>query len=492
MNSELIIYFDYSLINELLKDKKINEYQLDVKNIDNIRKIINTTPDGEINPFYNSFTDTYGTINLPEIIVSAPYTRKASLAQQARRGRESYYKAGKKIAPILASIPIGAGLAAMGTTGLLGLNVNPIDVASVVIDPSDPINYLPLSRYGAKVANQLRPKNIRKHVYMSKSPIGYNFGETPKKVIKGILSGKTPDINKAPWEKYNSEWDLLSDTYGVPIEKTMQARTDAWRMYMGFPQKYNTFSPSKSYLGAYTDVEGISALDELPNNILNGKSQYDFINTTGGGIGIPKIDYLGQKGSDVYGLITTKDVWDLHPFSRGDDRIINRIVSQMFHKTIGNKMRRFSSGLSKIAHRFMYDQKEIDNFFKNADEFDLEIFDPSMFPSSSILSRKIGEKLEGISNYITDNSFPNFNRLKPLEDKIAKTEIGSLIGAKPFTVIHEIPFTKSIDVDALTLGESITSVPYIIKKGFKDSDLLPTEAYRFKKMFPYLDYKYKK
>jgi hypothetical protein len=50
----------------------------------NIQRVLHTTPEGEVNPFYNSLDDTYGSVELPEITVTAPYTRKASLAQQAR------------------------------------------------------------------------------------------------------------------------------------------------------------------------------------------------------------------------------------------------------------------------------------------------------------------------------------------------------------------------------------------------------------------------
>lgn len=106
----------------------------------NIQKVLHTTPEGEINTFYNSIDDTYGTVELPDVVVTAPYTRKASLAQQARRGAQAYYDAGKKAAPVLATIPFGAaGLAAVSTLGINAVS----DLISLASDPLDPTNYVP-------------------------------------------------------------------------------------------------------------------------------------------------------------------------------------------------------------------------------------------------------------------------------------------------------------------------------------------------------------
>ena len=41
INSELIIYFDYGMIDQLFKDVKIYDYQIDVINIKDIKNIIN-------------------------------------------------------------------------------------------------------------------------------------------------------------------------------------------------------------------------------------------------------------------------------------------------------------------------------------------------------------------------------------------------------------------------------------------------------------------
>ena len=68
---------------------------------------------GEKNPFYNRLTDDYGTVELPEVSVTAPITWKGVNAQKAKRGRQAYYKGAETAFKVAAPLVAGAGLASM-------------------------------------------------------------------------------------------------------------------------------------------------------------------------------------------------------------------------------------------------------------------------------------------------------------------------------------------------------------------------------------------
>lgn len=445
---------------------------------------------GERNPFYNMSDDTYGTVPLGQVEVTpkykTPQAKERALNMAAgRRGATYVQKAMHKYAtPIGAAIMGGAALGAMGSSGMLSPVINPIDVASVAIDPTDPLNYVSLIRGAGKIGNQLRPSNLRKHVYVNKEPFGYtDFGKTAKGIAKGVLSGKTPDITKVEWETLNNPNVIALDDYGIPGQKVLEARTDAYRKYLKFPQKYDTFTPSKSYIGAYTDVEGIKQLNRLPESAVAGKPTFDFVNSSGGNVGIPNITHLGEVGDRRYGIITTKDTWDLHPFSRNDTKLREKLKSK-YNTLIGKKMYKLSSKIDNLGNTLSYDGKAIDEFLKTADEFDLEGFEPSMFPSNSRIRRKLGEGLKKTARFIEDKRYPEFNFLKKAEDRLANLEVGSLIGAEPFTVINEVPFTELKEFDFI---ENKTKRRAI--KGFLDNDnLLTREAYDYMKLNPHLSY----
>lgn len=125
------------------------QIQKDVQMQNQLYDINHTDPaTGEKNPFYNRLTDDYGTVELPEVQVTAPITWKGVNAQKAKRGREAYYKGAETAFKVAAPIVAGAGLASMAGAGLMSSVINPIDFGFIAADPTQPLNYIPFGLQG--------------------------------------------------------------------------------------------------------------------------------------------------------------------------------------------------------------------------------------------------------------------------------------------------------------------------------------------------------
>lgn len=95
---------------------------------------------GEYNPFYTASDDTYGTVSIPEVTVTAPWTKLGRNNADARRGMHYVQQGLEDAAKVAAPIVAGAALPAMASTGALGTIT---DLASIVLNPLDPLNYIP-------------------------------------------------------------------------------------------------------------------------------------------------------------------------------------------------------------------------------------------------------------------------------------------------------------------------------------------------------------
>lgn len=119
-------------------------------------RINHTDPNiGEYNPFYNAFDDTYGTVPLSEVSVTAPWTKLGRNNADARRGMHYVQQGLEDAAKVAAPIVAGAVLPAIASTGALGTIT---DLASIATNPLDPLNYLPYAKKAASLGKQI--KNI--------------------------------------------------------------------------------------------------------------------------------------------------------------------------------------------------------------------------------------------------------------------------------------------------------------------------------------------
>lgn len=347
-----------------------------------------------------------------------------------------------------------------GNTGFLNeesYNKNPItgEVVNFVGDMFGP-GVTKAGVRGIEIANQLRPSNLRKHIYMSKAPFGYSFGDTPKKVIKGVLSGKTPDIDNPEW--FNDETikkilpNITNETINTYGKHALKARDDAWRKYLKLPERWGIFTENSNYPGTFTDVQGIENLKgmEIPPQI-KGNYQYDFVNSSGGNVGIPVIhDYKDDVTNKIYGITTTTDIWDLHPFRKEGNTLLNKITNKNLKRDLA-----IQNGISSILEgsEFLlkHNIKKARQFVKNNNidtSFGIEdnIINKFQYPENSI-RYKLGTKVKFLSNELNNLYDKRYNWIKPLSDKLSNFEVGKLVGAKPFTVVNEIPWTRKFDID---------------------------------------------
>lgn len=310
---------------------------------------------------------------------------------------------------------------------------------------------------------RLRPSNLRKHIFENISPIGYDKPISRiKEAFKSALSGAEADIDNPSWFNNKSAQDL--NTYNAGITKKMfgphalEARFDAWRKYLGLPQKFNTWTESPIVKGAYTDTKGISNLKVLPKD-----QSVDFINSAGGKVAndIEEFTTRGYNGQK-YGVSHIRDTWDLQPLSKLRGNIIeDKVIRPLYNTTIGKANRKLSSSLHKFINKYGYDNKSIKG--------------------------KLAHKLSGLDDIVNNKGYYVINKnsklsklTNKLSDKIKNFEASSLLpGAKPFKIAYDIPWTNEVFPN----NEMV--------KGFNMIDNLPTEVYRYKLKNPLLDYKYR-
>lgn len=338
---------------------------------------------------------------------------------------------------------------------------------------------------------RLRPSNLRKHIFENISPIGYDKPISRiKEAFKSALSGAEADIDNPSWFNNKSAQDL--NTYNVGITKNMfgphalEARFDAWRKYLGLPQKFNTWTESPIVKGAYTDTKGISNLKVLPKD-----QSVDFINSAGGNVAndIEEFTTRGYNGQK-YGVSHIRDTWDLQPWSRLRGNIIeDKVIRPLYNTTIGKANRKLSSSLHKFINKYGYDNEAIQKYLNENGEEALDNLSDVIeyFADTKSIKGKLAHKLSGLYDIVNNKGYYVINKnsklsklTNKLSDKIKNFEVGSLLpGAKPFKIAYDIPWTNEVFPN----NEMV--------KGFNMIDNLPTEAYRYKLKNPLLDYKYR-
>lgn len=338
---------------------------------------------------------------------------------------------------------------------------------------------------------RLRPSNLRKHIFENISPIGYDKPISRiKEAFKSALSGAEADIDNPSWFNNKSAQDL--NTYNVGITKNMfgphalEARFDAWRKYLGLPQKFNTWTESPIVKGAYIDTKGISNLKVLPKD-----QSVDFINSAGGNVAndIEEFTTRGYNGQK-YGVSHIRDTWDLQPWSRLRGNIIeDKVIRPLYNTTIGKANRKLSSSLHKFINKYGYDNEAIQKYLNENGEETLDNLSDVIeyFADTKSIKGKLAHKLSGLDDIVNNKGYYVINKnsklsklTNKLSDKIKNFEASSLLpGAKPFKIAYDIPWTNEVFPN----NEMV--------KGFNMIDNLPTEAYRYKLKNPLLDYKYR-
>lgn len=376
------------------------------------------------------------------------------------------------------------------------------------LSPVDPIGEFvvgnaiasPIMNRAFGIMRNLTPQNLRNHWYVSKPPIGYGgVKDAVKRQIKGVLSGKKADIDNPWW--FNSESAKQLENYAyVPdyiteIEKreylkqfgkhALEARADAWRMHNLIPQKFNTFTENPRHPGSFTDIEGIRKLKWIPPQV-QGEPQVDFVNSVGGNVGIPTITNLGagipDKGviAQNFGVTTTSDLFDLHPFSRTADKLRPRIINPIWNNYILKPTHKMTHKIYKAVDPLRYDVKAGNDWLSQANDMEVDFFDPDMFPKKGI-SRYIGDVIAETTDKINDVvRLPKFKSLESIENRMSNLEVGDITGGKPFLVQYDIPWTsKTTYVNNLKnhLGTERTERTL----GFNSENILPKQVRDWRK-----------
>lgn len=220
-----------------------------------------------------------------------------------------------------------------------------------------------------------------------------------------------------------------------------KTRQDAWRIYLGMQPQNGTYIKNAdgtySYsldkmADAYSNADGVL----LWNIMENTKNQkHDFIGQSHGGLWeakSTKIDEI-KDGHDTYSFenIRIGDRWDLNPFERQGDRLI----SDRINSKIGQ------AGFNYFNHK-----------------------------GNVWAANKFNNVIDKVLNNKLTNTF---------DDKIAKFEVGKLLGGKPFYMQTDIPYTvkTSIKLDNFMnmspdFYESSISFGRNIPEGYLDPALL--------------------
>lgn len=162
-------------IKNILQDTRTDHKMPLIQSID---LDIHTTLDGEYNPFYNSYTDTYGTVPLKGVEIVAPLTQQARRKIEARRGARYIDEGKRKAAPYVGTIVGGAVASAMSSAGLLWKT---LDAANILMNPTDPTNYvripnIRLGRWSAKFPEYGNPKKTFRQVHLDALDDYYKSG----------------------------------------------------------------------------------------------------------------------------------------------------------------------------------------------------------------------------------------------------------------------------------------------------------------------------
>jgi hypothetical protein len=236
----------------------------------------------------------------------------------------------------------------------------------------------PIATNSYRIARNLTPEMRRLNLYISKGPYSYSgVGSTLKTYANNILTKNKSQMlleSENPDWDYPDAWKSVHREYGVDYDVGRKARIDAYRLYNLMPQKYNTFEKSPSYLNTYTAKKDIENLSEFPKFIsqeIGNKPSgvfTDFINGSGGGVGY-RVSNIGYGTPDKYGLnktfglLTTKDIWDVNPFERTSSGIFKTFPELNKPFISYNRLKNnISSKFRNIGESLSINNKEYDDY----------------------------------------------------------------------------------------------------------------------------------
>lgn len=368
-------------------------------------------------------------------------------------------------------------------------------VLSGLGDVADATGMFDVVRLGKKIATPLYRAG---HAYVNISPAGYDHPiERGKKYLEDLLSGKQADISKPKWEGQQlpeQTTGYVEQSIGNPEQRVIvskMGRVDAWRKYLGLPEKYKvyiqnpdgTFSYNMKMIDAITEGKFSPLLDHADGELntlgrISSSHGPDFVtgaggNLTGNTTRLISIDPDGTK----HGIQTIEDTWDLHPFSRKSDRLLEKLYDKhvarpktklgYFFKELGNAMSIDSKAYNRAYNEYIdqmrrkYGEKKLQEFLGYGVA---GIPDPDYFQRRGPIG-KIGRWFsEKGDKIIPEVNYEVPQVLKNLDQKIGSFEVGPILGGKPFTMKTEIPVKVIQRNPAKEPISHIDKVKYDIRK----------------------------
>ncbi len=196
--------------------KAAQGYQTGSAGIDDLAarlaQVAHTDPNGTFNPYYDSFTDTYGPVVMPQVTVDGQLTWDASRKAAGRIGanavREGMGAAFNVAAPIVA----GAALPAISSVGALGPAT---DVAGIALDPLNPLNYASyVSRISPHVQELINASRAAEMANLQKRA---DYANQQYKIIERVMDD--PSYMKRAEEAAK----LYGDDYTIPYADMFMA-----------------------------------------------------------------------------------------------------------------------------------------------------------------------------------------------------------------------------------------------------------------------------
>lgn len=325
-----------------------------------------------------------------------------------------------------------------------------------------------LVNLGRKVINPLYRAG---HAYVNISPAGYDKPfKKGKNLVRDLLTGKEADLINTKWEgqlhpKTTSTY-LLGQSLPMSMKQEAEtiatmARDDAWRKYLGLPERYGIYIKNPDGTYSYN----LRKINELAKGQLTPDLSYtsgdlasdfyeaaaghgtDFITGAGGGLtgNTSRLTHVGEDGTK-YGIQTITDTWDINPFERPADRIITKWWNKLAEQPSWKLRRR----LNKWGEHIGVNEKELTNWYRSLSDAEKEFvdLDPDMFRKKG-LSGRIGKWLYNADPSLNAHKRPKF--IQTLDDKVAAIEAGRILGGKPFTMKTDIPL-KITNINAQDLS----------------------------------------
>lgn len=169
--------------------------------------------------------------------------------------------------------------------------------------------------------------------------------------MSDIITDKPVDLDNLQWRtnpKYSV--DKVGETYllrddpkvhtarvdatdaekALANEIALNAREDALRMYLGFPQKYDTYVPN----GDGTFSYNIEKLKESGFDFEGFGQDYDYLTSNAGNWKSKGVRDIATDGVNTSSIHSVEDIWDLNPFQNSKIPFLRKIEAG---KIIGGK-----------------------------------------------------------------------------------------------------------------------------------------------------------